>query len=408
MGLQTSSAYKRQRIILHLLPSHGHGTKRVCGRLFQAGELQSLLSKVRKLFAVASPEAPGQAQRRFPQLFPDRRFFHGRPCEALRERILPLHLAGLRRKERPLILPLNGHNEGLSAQVLADAADQAGGKKYGIPLPALRPDQIGVAGVLDRRFFAHVTDRKDGIGGIALIGPQRSAASCHRGAVIHLRAALRDQQIVPVADVIDMRRFGRRDARHGASPEGDGLGDQAEVFNVILGRPDSLAHSALAVRPDIGGSHDVAFAVVVKKERGVNPRHIVEEVRGRPGTGRILRRDDEVAAVAEIAVYDVEGPLVIADRGGHNAAVSRILVHIETVLRREHIGDLLPVSQIFAVKERKAGAQLEAGADQIIVVARSADGRVRIETGDDRILNFLFHTIFLLVSVILPSHVFRI
>ena len=64
---------------------------------------------------------------------------------------------------------------------------------------------------------------------------------------------------------------------------------------------------------------------------------------------------------------------MVTDRGSHDAAVPAVLIHIEAVLRRQHITKLLPVGQIPAVKERDSGAQLKAGAHKIIIFSHSAD-----------------------------------
>ena len=64
-----------------------------------------------------------------------------------------------------------------------------------------------MTGILDQSFFAHVPHRQDRIRGISLIGAERRPASRDGSAVIHLRAAFRNQEIVPVSDVIDVRRF---------------------------------------------------------------------------------------------------------------------------------------------------------------------------------------------------------
>ena len=118
----------------------------------------------------------------------------------------------------------------------------------------------------------------------------------------------------------------------------------------------------------------------------------------RPGARRILGRDDEIAAVAEVAVYNVESPVVITNRGGHDSAVARILFNIKAVLRRQHIAQLLPVDQIPAVEKRDPGAQFETGAHEVVIVSHSADRRIRIKARNDWIFNHIFHCLPLLCS----------
>ena len=121
-------------------------------------------------------------------------------------------------------------------------------------------------------------------------------------------------------------------------------------------------------------------------------------MRRRPGARRILGCDDKIAAVAEVAVYNVESPVAIADRRGHDAAVARIFFHIEAVLRSQHIAQLLPICKVFAVEERDPGAQFETGAHEIVIVSHSADRRIRIKARNDRIFNCIFHCDLLLFS----------
>ena len=119
-------------------------------------------------------------------------------------------------------------------------------------------------------------------------------------------------------------------------------------------------------------------------------------MRCRPGTCRIFCRDNEIAPVTEVAVNNVESTVIIADRRSHYAAVTAVLVHVKAVLRCQHIAQLLPVSQISAVKERNSRTQFKTRAHKIVVFSRPADRRIRIKARNNRIFDRMIHCVALL------------
>ena len=51
----------------------------------------------------------------------------------------------------------------------------------------------------------------------------------------------------------------------------------------------------------------------------------------------------------------------------------------------QHMADLCPVHQIAAVKYRHTRKPTEAGVDQVVVVARADNTRIRVKASEDRI-----------------------
>ena len=256
-----------------------------------------------------------------------------------------------------------------------------------------------MAGVLDGRALSQMAHREHRICFAALVGAEDRLTAGNGSGVVLFGTALSDQQIVILPDVIEVRRLGRGHACHGTAPECMGLARHAKVFNVVFRGPDTLAQTALAVRPVVGRPHDIALSVLIKENGGVDAGHVGEPVGFRPGTGGILRCDDEIATVAEIAVDEIERAPVIADRRGHDPAVAAVFLHMKAVIRCHNITQLLPMLQIPAVEQRDAGAKFEAGADQIVVLTHPTDGRIRIEAGNDGIGKPVFHAVFPLVLI---------
>ena len=70
---------------------------------------------------------------------------------------------------------------------------------------------------------------------------------------------------------------------------------------------------------------------------------------------------------------------------------------MKAVVTCHRIGDLFPMCKIPAVEDRNSRIQFKAGIYQIKILSHTADGRIRIKTRDNRILNFSFlHHKFLL------------
>jgi len=77
---------------------------------------------------------------------------------------------------------------------------------------------------------------------------------------------------------------------------------------------------------------------------------------------------------------------VITDGGGIDALPGTGALEGQLALTIEHIAYLLPVYQVLALEDGHTWEILEGGVDEIERVAHPADGRVWVETWDNRIL----------------------
>src|SRR4051812_28412415 len=113
---------------------------------------------------------------------------------------------------------------------------------------------------------------------------------------------------------------------------------------------------------------DVDFAVVIEKERGVDPVDLREHNGFAPRSDRIPGRDVKTSAAAQIRRNYVKKAFVIADSCREDAL--RTLEVIQLGLRRaiEHVPDLLPVDQITAMKDGNGGEEGECRIDEVIVI----------------------------------------
>lgn len=223
----------------------------------------------------------------------------------------PLQLAGFGGKQRPAPLPFHGADEGLTAQIFADAVDEPGGQHHRVPAAVRQLHQIGMTYVADGAAVAHVAMGDQGIGGIILVGAEDVLAPGDGLGVEVFRATLGDHQVVVLADVVDVGGFRGSRTGKGTTVDGNRLADDPEVFDVIGCHPNTLADAAGLVWPALGGSHDVALAVVVKEDGCVDAGHVGQPMGLGPRASRVFRGDDEVTPVGVIQVDDVEGSIMV-------------------------------------------------------------------------------------------------
>ena len=131
----------------------------------------------------------------------------------------------------------------------------------------------------------------------------------------------------------------------------------------------------------------IHLSVVIEKERWIDARSIQPDG-GRPGSTGIAGRGDEISpgltrSRARQCAHDVEYAFVIADRRGIESGTAEYAVQIEVSRVRQHMPDHAPLLQIATLPDRKPGKIFIAAGDDVVVVTRPADGRVRIETRND-------------------------
>ena len=131
----------------------------------------------------------------------------------------------------------------------------------------------------------------------------------------------------------------------------------------------------------------VHLSVVIEKERGIDTRSIQPDG-GRPWTPGIPGRGNEISpgltrSRARQRANDVEYAFVKADRRGIETGTAGHAVQIEVSRVRQHMPDHAPLLEIPTLPDRKPGKIFIAAGDDVVVVTRPADGRVRIETRND-------------------------
>src|SRR5690606_2557556 len=234
--------------------------------------------------------------------------------------------------------------------------------------------QVGVAGVLDGAGAAAVGQQ--GVAGCALPGAARRAAAGHGHAVAAFRAALRDEQVPPVADAVQVRCLGELQA--GSGPGGEGPLQHLSPDGVDPGHVDA---------PGGAGEGAPAGAVLLPREVGVDAGQ-ADPHRVAPRPLGPLGRDDEGAAAVDVGVDDPVTAVVVTDRGGVEPAGRLGAGEGQGQLcgAVQHVADLLPVHQVLAVEQRQSGDVLEAGAHQVVVVADPAHARIGVEPADHRVV----------------------
>ena len=130
---------------------------------------------------------------------------------------------------------------------------------------------------------------------------------------------------------------------------------------------------------------------MIKEDGCVDSGYIIQPVRHGPWSGRILGSDDIVAFISEVSIDHVKCAVMIPKGRRHYTVNHAGVFYVKSIFRRHGIADLFPVSQILAVKDRKTGAQFKAGAGQIKIITDTADGRIRIKPGNDRVNQLVRH-----------------
>ena len=274
---------------------------------------------------------------------------------------------------RPAALgPFHRGEEGLTAQVMIRAAEVAVSQE-GYPPRAIRSlHKVAVSCALHLECLPPLTAvGEDGIVGVGLVGAFDVAAAGDGERVGQFGAPFGDEQVVVAILFIDMRPFGVASAH--ARPEEDALCELFACVGVDLAEPDAV----------VGVAHHVA-ASVLPIERGVDAP-LFQPARLTPGAVGVGSRYDEVAPSAHVGGDEVEGAVVVAQRGGVDAEPGVGSFQRQLRGTGEDVGYLLPMNKVGGVIERHAWEVLEGRVDQIVVVSHAADGGVGVEARDNGI-----------------------
>ncbi len=195
-------------------------------------------------------------------------------------------------------------------------------------------------------------------------------------------------QVVPAIALVQVRSFDPDRILRRLHPAVDQ--DLARPYRLEIRQID-LLHPDGAM-PLVAGSarrqvvvHQVNGAVCVEEERRVDALHPGQPVRIGPGTGRVARGRDEVAAAVHRRGDHIEHAVVMRDSRREDAARHAQTIEIELGGTVDYIADLLPVHQIDALEHRDAREVGEAGIDQVEAPVRADDARVGMEASQNRV-----------------------
>ena len=273
-------------------------------------------------------------------------------------------------------VPGHRREEGLASEVVPVARDRAEREEDHPPGAVRGLDEVRVAGALDRHVVLRVPVREDRVAGAGFERSPRRVAARDRHHVAVLRPALGDHQVVPAADLVEVRPL--RVAGTGAVP------DEARRPEELPGRhvdrrlvdPAGLAGRAAA------RAGQVRRPVVVEEERRVDPAEVGQPDGLGPRAGRVLRGDEEVPAAVHVGRDHVERAGVVPEGRSVDAARRAGLLQGQLALARQDVAQLPPVHQVAAREDRHAGEELEAARDEVEVVPHAHDARVGVEPRD--------------------------
>ena len=200
------------------------------------------------------------------------------PGQALRRIVFPLHLSGFRAEQGPAALPYHRADEGLPSQVLAFSLNQPGGQHHRVPASVGQLHQIRVSHIDNGTFETKVAVGHHRVGRIAFIKAKKLFASCRHDRMIMLGSSFRDDQIIIFPDMVQMGRLRGASHPEGAVEDGHRLSQHMEMLHIIFCQPDPPLFHAGSVVPHVTSSHDIGLPVIVKKERSIDSRNIVQPV----------------------------------------------------------------------------------------------------------------------------------
>ena len=291
---------------------------------------------------------------------------------------------------RPAVLPGDRQQERLAPRVVFAFAVCARREEHGPPRTIGRFDHIGMT-CIDHGIRAcrrQVALRENGIAGVRLERtPGRTAAKDHFG-VIDLRAAFRAHEVVPAVALVEVRAFDPDrfvGEVHPAIDDDFARPHELACGDVELLNPDGAM--AFVQRLAFGRAvvQDVRLAVVIEKERGIDPIDLRQPLRIRPGPGRIRRSHEEVSAAIDRRVDHIEHAIVELDGGCEHTTRHAEPIEVELRGTIDRVTHQLPMHEVRTFQDRDAWEVGERRVHQIELIACARDARVGIKTGQDRI-----------------------
>jgi hypothetical protein len=130
---------------------------------------------------------------------------------------------------------------------------------------------------------------------------------------------------------------------------------------------------------------DPGLAVVVEEQRGSMPPTVGSHTGSDHGPGRILGRDQEIAAAIDAGVEDVERPRPAPGSTARTRRATGPALEVEHAGPVDRVADLGPVDEVGGMEDRDAGEIGEGRIDQVEVLAHARDAGIGIEAVEDRV-----------------------
>jgi len=171
---------------------------------------------------------------------------------------------------------------------------------------------------------------------------------------------------------------------HPAVNEHFARANHLEILPVEFLKPDGSV-AVIKRRPLRGIIVDNPCAAVVIKEDGRVDAAEIQTYRVRPRADRVFGSDNEIAHIINHRTDDVEQAVMVRNSRSKQTAAGSTRGIVQLFGTMDDVADLLPVDQVSTVKDGNTGEIFECRSNQVVVIADSADTRVRMKAGQNRI-----------------------
>ena len=232
--------------------------------------------------------------------------------------------------------------------------------------------------------------REDGVVGIGHERAEGTVRAIDLLLVVVTGAATSRTQEVVAVDLVDVRAFDVVSVERllvSAIDQQHVLGQRRESLGIHFHHPDRGVRRVTLGRR-FGVVDDVHAPIVVEEERRIDALDMRQPDGIAPVTGRVTRGGNEISTAAYAGGDQVEGAGVMtnARRIDTTAIQADMLIERHHVRAINHVAHLRPIHQVMAVEHRDARVVTERGIYQVIVATCTRNAGVRMETGEDRIL----------------------
>ena len=220
---------------------------------------------------------------------------------------------------------------------------------------------------------------------VQLVRPVDIFGTQHHDGVLVAGAPFGHHQVVPSRVPIKVRPLGVAERR--AGKQGFALGREGAGLRVKRLHHDGVVRVAVVARPP--RTVEVVLAAIVVVEQGRIEPAVAHRDRlaPRPLNGR--RGDEEVAAIfprrvdnLHVGVEQPEFAVGVAQARRPDAAGVRVALHVQHRHAVQRGADQRPVFQVAGVVDAHAREPLEGRSGDVVVLALTAQGRVRVEAGE--------------------------